>query len=66
MNIMKTKISHMFFYVLPEEYRTVRLSCNFNIAKVISYDSKKEMHWFWKKELNKRKNRKRLNYKRRL
>ena len=38
--------------VLPEEYKPVRVSCNVNISKVEFKDLKKEMHWFWKIELN--------------
>ena len=45
---MKALVCH----VLPEDYKPARVSCNANIPKMSFKDLKKEIHWFWKTELN--------------
>ena len=40
------------FNSLPEEYKKQRLSCYLSIAKMNFKDSKKEICWFWKTDLN--------------
>ena len=42
------------FYVLAEEYKQVRVSCNVNIAKMEFKDLNKEISWFWKANMSRR------------
>ena len=46
--------SHVFDG-LPEYYKPVRVSCNFNISKMAFKDLNKDIRWFWKTELNRHK-----------
>ena len=43
--------SHVFD-ILPKDYKYVWVSCNINISKMEFKDLKKDIHWFWKTELN--------------
>ena len=51
MKRMRTNL-RLFFGNLPAEYKPVRVSCNVRIAKMEFRGLRKEIHWFWKTELN--------------
>ena len=49
------KLKAHVFNVLPEEYNPFRVSWDVSIGKMGFKELKKEIHWFWKKGLNRRK-----------
>ena len=53
--IKKEKLKSHVFDVLPEEYKPVRVSYNVKISNMEFKYLKKEICWFWKTDLNRRK-----------
>ena len=41
-----------FFDAFPEDYKPIRVSYNVNISNMAFKDVKKDIHWFWKTDLN--------------